>query len=99
MKCSISLELEEFEKRKKSAIEEFNKNTDEESQNTVAQFSDLKFEMEGFEFENGLVTVYGNTPLGWIDLQFQMDLDDVISVIEFYMKKLGKLKTVLEATK
>ena len=29
----------------------------------------------------------------------QLDLDIVVEIVQYYMKKLGKLKTVLEATK
>ncbi len=37
--------------------------------------------------------------LGWIDLDIPMDQEIAIGIIERYLKKLGKLKTVLEATK
>ena len=99
MKFSLSLDLEEFEKRKQKAIDKYNEGTDEESKNTTASFNELDFELGGFEFENGELTLYGNTPIGWIDLTVNMGLDLAIEVIEFYMKKLGKLKTILEASK
>ncbi len=98
MKFGISLDLEEFEKKKAEAIK-IAKEEDGDDYSNTANFYNLDFESEGFEFDAGEVTIYGDTPLGWIDVKFKMDLDDVISVIEHYMKKLGKLKTVLEATK
>lgn len=37
--------------------------------------------------------------LGYISGQIPLDFEDIIAIIEVYRKKLGKLKTVLEATK
>jgi len=59
----------------------------------------LDFNIESIEVENGSMNICGNSDLGYISLDFNLDLDTAIDVIEFYMKKLGKLKTVLEATK
>ena len=33
------------------------------------------------------------------DIEIPLDMDLVIEIIEYYRKKLGKLKTVFEATK
>ena len=41
----------------------------------------------------------GNSDLGYVSMNLKMDFDDIISLIEVYRKRLGKLKTVLEATK
>jgi len=72
-------------------------------------FDSLNFEVEGFEFdkENGELLVYGNLEkMGWISINLEVSMDIAIEIIEFYMKKLGKLKTklgklktILEASK
>lgn len=37
--------------------------------------------------------------LAWIDMKIPLDQEIAVGVIDRYLKKLGKLKTVLEATK
>ena len=37
--------------------------------------------------------------LGWIDMSIPLNQEIAIGIIERYLKKLGKLKTVLEATR
>jgi hypothetical protein len=56
------------------------------------------------EISDGEIAIYGTVydgsqELGYIDVRFRPDMDDIITLIDFYMKKLGKLKTVMEATK
>lgn len=56
------------------------------------------------EISDGEIAIYGTVfdgsdEVGYLDVRFKPDMDDIITLIEFYMKKLGKLKTVLEATK
>lgn len=41
----------------------------------------------------------GNIELGYISESISLDLDTVTEIVQYYMKKLGKIKTVLEATK
>ncbi len=42
---------------------------------------------------------YGGKEYGFVSLNINIDIDIALNIIESYMKKLGKLKTVLEATK
>lgn len=56
------------------------------------------------EISDGEIAIYGTVydgseELGYLDVRFRPDMEDVIAFIEFYMKKLGKLKTIMEATK
>lgn len=37
--------------------------------------------------------------IGYFSNEIELDLDDLTNLVNFYMKKLGKLKTILEATK
>ena len=41
----------------------------------------------------------GNVDLGYLSLDLELDLDTVTDLVSYYMKKIGKLKTILEATK
>ena len=47
---------------------------------------------------NGSLHSFGKE-LGWIDFKIPLNQELAIGIIDRYMKKLGKLKTVLEATK
>lgn len=60
---------------------------------------DIDFKLDELNLEGGKLFVCGETDLGYVSLDFEMDTETVIDIIEFYMKKLGKLKTILEATK
>jgi len=69
-------------------------------------FDNIDLEENDFEFnkDTGKLTINGNLTnltkdFGWIDISINLDMDLAVEIIEMYMKKLGKLKTVLEATK
>lgn len=100
-KIYLSLETKEFEKMKKEGI----KNSLADNETGEMCWPELDFDTDGFEFLNGKMVLSGKLkdPLsnnsGFISIDIATGLDFAIDVIEFYMKKLGKLKTVLEATK
>lgn len=85
-----------FEKTKAQAL----KNSKEEGAEDYL-YNWTSFNSEGFdvEFKDGELSINGSTDLGFFGIDVNLDMDTVIDIIEFYMKKLGKLKTVLEATK
>jgi len=69
-------------------------------------FDDLSFEPDiEFDKSTGQMNVYGNLDtidkksMAFVSVDVKVDLDLAVEIIEYYMKKLGKLKTVLEATK
>ena len=96
MKLYMHLNGENFEKLKKEA----NKKSKEDiADSKDYNFGDLNLEVDKIGFENGTITASGSNELGYFSVDFDLDLDIVVDIIEFYMKKLGKLKTVLEATK
>ena len=88
-----------------------NKNKSEANKKAISEYGednkeDLLFDKVSWEeneptleFKDGVFHIYGGTDLGYLDVETELDLDTVVDIIEYYMKKLGKLKTVLEATK
>ncbi len=63
------------------------------------QINDLFIEDDSDEILlNGSLHSFGKE-LGWIDFKIPLNQELAIGIIDRYMKKLGKLKTVLEATK
>ena len=104
----LTIDGDGFEKSKKEANEEAKADGYEESENdfkypsAVLTPDEIEFrESEGSLGICGTLYTDGsqNTELGYLSLDIVPDLDTIIDIIQFYMKKLGKLKTVLEATK
>lgn len=99
----LEITPEIFEKIKKDSIKDFKKKyPNDESSNYW--FPHLDFECCEDVFKNGYLTLSGDLKnnednLGYISIKMKMDHDRVIEIINDYMKKLGKIKTVLEATK
>lgn len=96
MKIYLHLNGEEFERTKKRANE---KSKEDDSASKDYNFETMNLEPDTTEFENGILKASGSNDLGYFDMEIDLDLDTVVDIIDFYMKKLGKIKTVLEATK
>lgn len=96
MKVYLHLNGENFEKMKGKANER-SKEDDENSKDY--NFDWMPLESDEVSFEAGTLSINGSNDLGYFSMDIDLDLDTVVDIIEFYMKKLGKLKTVLEATK
>ena len=101
---TLQLNVKEFESLKQKAIEKGNKVNEED--NMTMDFNGLNFDVDNEEFIDGKIKICGSLKdpetkkdLGWMDVNVDLSLDRVLDLINFYMKKLGKLKTVLEATK
>lgn len=103
---TLQLNVKEFEVLKKKALEVANKKEFNEEKNSLLDFDNLNFEIDCEEFKDGEIILAGNIidsetkkVLGWLDIKVDLTLDRVLELVQYYMKKLGKLKTVLEATK
>ncbi len=101
---TLQLDVKGFEALKDKAIKKGNEVNEED--NMTMDFNGLNFDVDNEEFIDGKIKVCGslNDPdtkknLGWIDIDVDLSLDRVVDLVNFYMKKLGKLKTVLEAVK
>ena len=99
----ISLDEKEIAKIKvegnKNAIEEM---SDEGKDNIV--FGKQLLDLDDISFNDGALNMCGSltvngTDIGYIGITEQLSLDLALSIINYYMKKLGKLKTVIEAVK
>ncbi len=99
------------EKAIKKLSEEGHKNAieargedDEEAKDSIS-FEDLPYNIQEIEFNEGELTldIEIKTPssdaLAFVSLEVPIDLDLAAEIVSFYVKKLNKLKTVLEATK
>lgn len=103
------LEIKEnsFSELREQAIKVAEKNYGKERKDEL-DFDNIEMSDQEIEFEKDIITCSGDmvgfkngqkVDLGYLSLDIKLDLDLAVEIIEFYMKKLGKLKTVLEATK
>jgi len=95
-KAYIHIEKDYFDKTKEQANK---KSLEDSPESDNYLWDNLNFSLDDINFDKGILNIGGETDLGYLNLDFDLGLDTVIDVIDFYMKKLGKLKTVLEATK
>ena len=95
-----------FEKHKKDAIELDKSNSGDEYDGDGANYGDMEMADTDYEFDasNGQLAIFGpvfksGTEMAWLDIRTEVSIDLALDMVNYYMKKLGKLKTVLEATK
>ncbi len=107
MKTEVYLEISQkgFEKFKKDAIEESKSNLEEEDYKDEATYKDMSISDVEYEFDEktGKLNIFGTmykegTDMGYISIDTGVDIDLAQDIVSHFMKKLGKLKTVLEAT-
>lgn len=95
----LDINLAEFEKQKPEAIETAKADGNEDN----ATFPDLKWNLDNAQTQieaDGSIYISGELgKLGYMSATISLDLEDISELIEFYIKKLNRLKTVLEATK
>ena len=106
----FELNIKELEKLKKKAIAEADENCDEGEEGKSMLFNNLELDSSPseryFDEKKSTFTFSGNLKdkdteevLGYLSFDVDMDADSLLEVIQIYMKKLGKVKTVLEAVK
>jgi len=97
----LYLKTEEFDKQreaaKKRAIDAWG---EEDGKDNLLWELQLTYQLkESPEFKDGKMTIGGETEIGYVSIDFELGLDIVVAIIEFYQKRLNKLKTVLEGVK
>ena len=109
-KVYFELNCEQLENLKKKAIEEANENCDKDDEGKRMLFNNLELDSEPaerfFDEKKGTFTFSGtlkdkdsDEDLGYLSFDVDMDADTLLEIIQVYMKRLGKVKTVLEAVK
>jgi len=67
--------------------------------NLEMYYDELSFDADKNQISIAGQLKIGNDEFAYLSYDIDLDFEIVISIIEAYRKKLGKLKTVLEATK
>jgi len=90
-------------------LNEFNKTLEEAKEQAIADggenqatWNDLRWSIDENSTEiedDGKIYLSGDIEkLGYLSVNFALDIGDIADLIEVYIKKLNRLKTVLEAT-
>lgn len=108
--CYFELDIEEIEKLKKKAIEKANENCDDGDEGKRMLFNNLEvdsdpgeryfdIEKNKFIFSGNLLDKESEEVLGYLSFSLNVDSKTLLEIIHLYMKRLGKVKTILEAVK
>lgn len=67
-------------------------------------YNDLTLKVDEVGFEDGVMSVSASLisnsdHLGYVSLDYTINPYDILPIISYYVKLLGRLKTILEATK
>ena len=106
MEVFLTLDKEGLIKTEHRANKSSIESSGEKEGKDTLEYGGINFELDTFDFDKSEDSLdicgrmYSNgIYLGFISLDIPINIDLAIPIIESYMKKLGKLKTVLEATK
>jgi len=101
----LNLDVKEFEKQKNSAKKRFNEEWKNDEPDSTYLWDELYLdsyedEVDGntLKIDGGLKDDDGNH-LGSIRLDIPLDFDKLIDIFQGYIKKLNKVKTVMETVK
>lgn len=101
----LNIQVKEFEKQKRKAQNKFNENYSNDEKDSVYMFEDLEFESWEEEVKDGNILEISGSMLsndksiGWIKLRVPLDFDKLINIFQGYIKKLQKVKNVMETIK
>ena len=103
----LTLDKKEFESIEKRANQEaIDSDPNDPDKKNELYFDKATIQVNDFFIEdksdeillNGSLHSFGKE-LGWIEFKIPLNQELAVQIIDRYMKKLGKLKTILEATK
>lgn len=101
----LTLNIKEFESEKAGAKNEANVRYKGEDPNRYYSFEDCNLDNVEEEIEGNDLKISGTLmsptgqELGFLYLKTKLDLDKLIEIFQSYIKKLNKVKTVMESVK
>jgi len=100
----LNLDIKTFEATKEEAKKRDIESSGEDAEGYL--YPDISLVIDNIELEDETIAFSGKMidtdsgkDFGYASIKFTPELDLIIDLIQIYMKKLGKLKTILEATK
>ncbi len=101
----LNIQIEEFEKQKKEAQKRFNKDFPNDEKDSVYAWDDLWLDYSEEIVEGDTLRISGtmktqeDKDLGFFTLNVPLDFEKLIEIFQSYIKKLNKVKTVMETVK
>jgi hypothetical protein len=101
----LNIQIDEFEKQKKQAQKRFNETYKSDDQDSVYLWEDLILDTAEESVDGNDLKISGNMKtskgedLGWITLVVPLDFEKLIEIFQSYIKKLNKVKSVMESVK
>ena len=101
----LNIQVEEFEKQKKDAQEKFNEEYSNDTKDSVYMFDDLWLDyseevVEGDTLKiSGTMKTQDDKDIGFFNMKVPLDFEKLIDIFQGYIKKLNKVKTVMETIK
>ncbi len=107
---NIEIRTEDFDKIRSKAIEAGDKLSEDGDEGKYVSLNNLKLDSKPderyldikgnkFIFSGSLLDKDTNDDVGYMSFELAFDAETLVDLISVYMKKLGKVKTVLEAVK
>ncbi len=101
----LNIQVEEFEKQKKDAQKKFNDEYQNDTKDSVYMFDDLWLDyseevVEGDTLKiSGTMKTQDDKDIGFFNMKVPLDFEKLIDIFQGYIKKLNKVKTVMETIK
>lgn len=101
----LNIQIKEFEKLKKDAQKRFNENYPNDKQDSVYMFEDLWLDyseeiVEGDALKiSGTIKTQEDEDIGFFSMKVPLDFEKLIEIFQSYIKKLNKVKTIMESVK
>lgn len=101
----LNIQIKEFEKQKEEARERFNKEYPNDEKDSVYIWEDLWLDYSEEVVEDNMLKIVGtmktqdDKDIGFFNLKVPLDFEKLIEIFQSYIKKLNKVKTVMESVK
>ncbi len=101
----LNINIKEFEKQKKEAQKRFNEEYKNDTSDSVYMWEDLWLDYSEEVVEDNMLKISGtmktqdNKDLGFFNLNVPLDFEKLIEIFQSYIKKLQKVKNVMESVK
>ncbi len=101
----LNIQVEKFEELKEQAKKDFNEQYPNDDKDSVYMFEDLWLDYSEEVVEDSMLKVHGtmktqdDEDIGFFTMKVPLDFDKLIEIFQSYIKKLNKVKTVMESVK
>lgn len=101
----LNIYVKEFEKQKEEAKKRFNEEYANDEKDSIYMWNDLWLDYSEEVVEGNILKISGtmktqdDKDIGFVNINVPLDFDKLIDIFQSYIKKLNKVKTVMESVK